>query len=230
MSSIFSHRLALAIATTAAIVGLGACQPVSVPVSHEATDLLDAAWPTVSKDVEPEGVWQATQLIVERYLSTTDTITREGGEGPSRMAGLVTAGWLPTEEDAFSHYRRAGLRTIGDTVFDSLVIQSAGRSLTGGVEIEAFACVDATWVWLLPHDAPDPPEGLIDWLRWGEESFDVSDDEYVEWSDYLDVFEPLPGEREAIVFWIVGDSLNSLAIDGTVNWEGADPCHTTVTE
>ena len=58
----------------------------------------------------------------------------------------------------------------------------------------------------------------------------MSDEDYVEWSEYLDLFQPLPGEREAIVFWIVGDSLNTLAIDGTVNWEGADPCHITPTE
>ena len=230
MSSISPRRLTVALAAAVLILAVGACQPVSVPVSHQMADLQDSAWPAVSSDREPERVWQAAHLLVERYLTTTDTITRDGGEGPGRMAGLVTATWLPTEDDAFAHYRQVGLRTIGETVVDSLVIQSVGRSLEGGIHIDAFACVDATWVWLLPHDAPDPPEGLIDWLRWGEDDLGVSDEDYVEWSEYLDLFQPLPGEREAIVFWIVGDSLNSLAIDGTVNWEGADPCHTAPTE
>jgi hypothetical protein len=39
---------------------------------------------------------------------------------------------------------------------------------------------------------------------------------------------PQPGEREAIVFWLVGATASSLAIDGTINWEGAHACHTTV--
>jgi hypothetical protein len=230
MSSTFPHRHAVALITAAVIFAVGACQPVSVPSSHVTGDLLDSAWPEVSGDLEPEGVWQAAHLLIEHYLTTTDTITQDGGEGPGRMAGLVTAAWLPTEEAAFAHYRRSSLRTIGETVVDSLVIQSSGKSPAGGIRIDAFACVDARWVWLLPRDAPDPPEGLIDWLRWGGDDLDVSDEDYDEWSEYLDLFPPLPGEREAIVFWIVGDSLNSLAIDGTVNWEGADPCHITPTE
>jgi hypothetical protein len=90
-----------------------------------------------------------------------------------------------------------------------------------------IVCVDASWVWLVPHDAPDPPDGLTEWLRWGEDDGEISDEDYDLWSDYLDTVQPIPGEREAIVVWLVGNDLRSLAIDGTINWEGADACHIT---
>jgi hypothetical protein len=144
------------------------------------------------------------------------------------MAPLTTPAWFPAEEAAFAHYRNQKLRTIGNTVFDSLVIQSVAWSVTGVLHVDAIVCVDASWVWLVPHDAPNPPEGLTEWLRSGDSELEILDEDYELWSDYLDTVQPIPGEREAIVVWLVGDTLGSLAIDGTINWEGADACHTTV--
>jgi hypothetical protein len=225
-----SRRLTLRYATTAVTalltVAVGACQQAPMPVSPVGLDLSDRAWPVVDESVNPDLVVDAAHRTISRYLAVTDAITRDGGGEPGRMAGLTTPSWFPTEEEAFAHYRTQRLRTIGDTVFDSLVVQSVSKSVTGAIHVDAIACVDASWVWLLPLDAPDPPDGLVEWLRWGD-GVEVLDDDYEQWSEYLESVQPVSGEREAIVLWLVGQDLTSLVIDGTVNWEGADACHTT---
>lgn len=227
MPKSFTRRLTVAAASAMIMVALGACQGPPVALPPAATELADSAWPTTQDTFDPERVTAAAHGLISRYLATTDAITQEGGGASGRMANLTTASWFPTEEAAFAHYREQGLRTIGDTEFDSLVVQSVSESVTGAIHIDAIVCVDASWVWLVPTDAPDPPEGLMEWLRFGEDDMEISDDDYWLWSEYVDEVGPLPGEREAIVVWLVGKDLSSLAIDGTVNWEGANACHTT---
>jgi len=209
------------------VVALGACQHSAVSLPPVTSELSDSSWPVVDDNLDPDLVHDAAHSLITRYLATTDTITADGGEGPGKMAQLTTPAWFPTEEAAFAHYRSKKLRTIGDTVFDSLVIQSVAWSVTGALHVDAIVCVDASWVWLVAQDAPDPPDGLTDWLRSGDDGLDISDEDYELWSEYLDTVQPIPGEREAIVVWLVGDNLGSLAIDGTINWEGVDVCHIT---
>ena len=227
MSSRLTHRRIIISLTAVLVAAVSACQPAPGPLPPVTSQLSDSSWPSADDRLDPDLVSAAAHSLISRYLATTDTITREGGEGPGRMAGLTTPSWFPTEEAAFAHYRNEGLRTIGDTVFDSLVVQSVSESVTGAIHVDAMACVDARWVWLLPKDAPDPPDGLVEWLRWADDDMEVSDEVFAEWSDYLDSAEPVSGEREAVVFWLVGEDHTSLTIDGTVNWEGANACHTT---
>jgi hypothetical protein len=227
MSTRFTLRYTMITVAGFLVVALGACQPAPVALPSVTSELSDSSWPTSDDTLDPDQVFEAAHRLIGRYLATTDTITQDGGQRPSRMATLTTPAWFLTEEAAFAHYLGQGLRTIGDTVFDSLVIQSVFESATGQVHVDAIVCVDASWVWLLPAQAPDPPEGLVQWLRWGEGDSELGDEEFDSWSEYLDLFYPIPGEREAIVLWLVGDTLGSLAVDGTVNWEGADACHTT---
>jgi hypothetical protein len=228
MSTRQRFRHIIMAASALIVLALSACQPHQTALPSVTSELLDSAWPVVVDDIDPDRVVDATHALITRYLATTDTITRDGGEEPDRMARVVTEAWFPSEAAAFAHYRAERLRTVGDTTFDSLVIQSVSTSVTGSIHIDAIACVDASWVWLLPREAPDPPEGLVEWLRHGSEDGETSEDEFAEWSDYVDIVQPIPGERQAIVLWLVGADLNSLAIDGTINWEGAATCHTTV--
>jgi hypothetical protein len=157
----------------------------------------------------------------------TDLITSQGGGGSNRMVTLTTPTWFPTEEQGFSHYRREGLRTLGTTRLESLVVKSLWSPVDGGVEVDVVACVDARWVWLVPLDAPDPPEGLMEWLMAGQDGAEVDDEEFEQWSDYIDTHQPQPGTLDAVVLWLVGPHLDQLAIDGTLNWEGAHTCHQT---
>jgi hypothetical protein len=228
MSSRHPLRHTALVVVAALTATLGACQSAPMPLPPIASELSDSAWPYANDEMNPDRLFDHAHSLVTRYLETTDTITREGGVGSQRMASLTTSTWFPAEEAAFAHYRTESLRTIGDTEFDSLVIQSVSESVTGDIHVDVIACVDATWVWLLPDTAPNPPEGLFDWLRWGHEDRDISDEQFEQWSEYLDTVSPQPGEREAIVFWLVGATASSLAIDGTINWEGAHACHTTV--
>lgn len=221
------HHTTLAV-ILAAVAALGACHPQVSSLPPVTAELSDGAWPALGDDDDPELIYTHSHSLITRYLDTTDMITRDGGDDPARMAPLTTSAWFPIEQAAFSHYRREHLRTIGDTVFDSLVIQSVSESVTGAIHVDAIACVDASWVWLVPGDSPDPPEGLIEWLQGSDPDDEVSDDDHEQWSEYLDTVSPVPGEREAIVFWLVGETASSLAIDGTINWEGAHACHTTV--
>lgn len=208
---------------------LSGCQQTVGPPTLPTSELSDRVWPSTEDSVDPDLVAEHAARLVSRYLSTTDAITQEGGENPGRMAALTTHSWLATEEAAFAHYRTHGLRTVGDTEFDSLIVQSVSTSHTGDLHVDAIACVDARWVWLLPDAADDPPEGLVEWLRSGDD-LDISDEDYEQWSDYLDTVQPIPGDKEAIVLWMVGPDVGSLAIDGTVNWEGAHACHTAITD
>lgn len=166
---------------------------------------------------------RATQAI-DSYLQLTDVITTDGGKGPERMAAMVTDTWLPTELSAFALYRDRAIRTLGVTRFDSLVVQSARTPVTGGVEVAAVICVDATDVWVVGRDVPDPPESMLAWLLSGEDDTDVDDAEFALWTEYLATYEPQPGVREPIVVWLVGSSLANLRVDATTNWEGAHSC------
>lgn len=223
------HRLALIAVIGLVTVVLSGCQQTVGPPASPASELSNRAWPSAEDSVDADLVVDHASRLVSRYLSTTDAITQEGGWNPGRMAANTTPAWLPTEEAAFAHYRTQGLRTIGDTEFDSLVVQSVSTSHTGDIHVDAIVCVDARWVWLLPNTADDPPEGLVEWLRSGDD-LNISDEDYEQWSDYLDTVQPIPGDREAIVLWMVGPDISSLAIDGTVNWEGAHACHTAATD
>ena len=222
------HRHTTLAVILSVVAALGACQPAVSPLSPVSAELSDDAWPVTNNDTDTDMLAPHVHTLISRYLETTDTITRDGGDGPDRMAPLTTSSWFSVEQAAFAHYRTERLRTVGDTIFDSLVIQSVSQSPTGVLHVDAIACVDATWVWLVPYDSPDPPDGLIEWLRGGDPDENVSDDDYEQWSEYLDAVSPEPGHREAIVFWLVGDTPSSLALDGTINWEGAHACHIAV--
>lgn len=225
MSKRMHPRYTITFVTLLIVWPATACQMSPASFEPATSELSGSAWP-VASELDPDRVFGEAETLITRYLATTDAITRDGGDGPTRMVGVVTESWFPREDAAFAHYQEQRLRTVGHTTVDSLVIQSVSQSVTGNLHVEAIACVDATGVWLLSHDAPDPPEGLVEWWGGGHQGQEMSETEFDEWSEYLEDAEPLSGEREAIVLWLVGQDLTSLAIDGTVNWEGAHSCHT----
>lgn len=201
----------------------------SVVAEAESAPTVPAGPPASSEQpavirLDPDGVALRATQAIDAYLQVTDAITTAGGEGPERMAPMVTDSWLPTELSAFALYRDRAIRTLGVTRFDSLVVQSARTPVTGGVEVAAVICVDATDVWVVGRDVPDPPESMLAWLLSGEDDTDVDDAEFALWTEYLATYEPQPGVREPIVVWLVGSSLANLRVDATTNWEGAHSC------
>jgi hypothetical protein len=181
-------------------------------------------WPEAPDPDFTDTLTTVTTRILTDYLALTDTITAQGGEQASAMAALTTSTWFTSEQRGFDRYREDKLRTIGQTVFHSLVVQSLWEPGSGGVEVDVVACIDATGVWLLPADAPEPPEGLMEWIASESTTFEGEDEQWLAWSEYLDTYQPQPGVVEAVVVWLVGSDLNSLRVDGTANWEGGHSC------
>lgn len=227
MSAHHPLRVTLAAALGVGVLAVGGCQVTEV-ISHintsSVTDLGSEVWPQLSGSPSPERLGEVAHLSISHYLATTDAITREGGEGPERMRPHTTAQWFAVEDESFRQYRALGLRTVGDTVFDSVTVQSLWWPTAGGIEMDAVACIDARGVWLLPTGAPDPPPGLIDWMTSPSDFYELDPEESEEWQEYLDTYQPQLGAREPVVFYLVGDSPDSLAIDGTLDWEGANWC------
>jgi hypothetical protein len=190
----------------------------------------DVGWPAAEDETFQLDVERAAGDVVGSYLALTDRITSEGGDGAWSMSALTTSTWFPTEQRGFDHYVAEGLRTIGETRFHSLVVQSVWQPGGDALEIDVVACVDATGVWLLPLDAPDPPEGLVEWVASDAQFFEGDDLQFQEWTSYLDTYLPAPGVVEAVVFWLVGSSLTDLRIDGTANWEGVHSCRDNIAE
>jgi len=217
------------------IIASGGCVPDmgtldAAPQPQPAESLVAADWPERGTDSDPERVEQAATRAIGSYLTATDLITSEGGQNPQRMAAFTTGDWFPQEAEAFARYRTDGLRTLGTTRLDTLVVLSLWAPVSGGVAVDVVACVDARWLWLVPEDAPDPPEGLLEWLMLGRDVAEVDDDEFDRWSEFIDTHEPRPGTRDPVVFWLVGPHLDQLTIDGTLNWEGVHTCHPTATD
>lgn len=224
-----SHRALRAAAAMVGIFFVASCatipDPTAASPSSPVSPLATEAWPEGESRLDPDALQAVATATVAEYLAATDLITREGGIGPERMAPFTTPQWLITEERAFDHYRLSGIRTIGRTEFDTLIVQSSWSKASGGVALDVVACVDARWVWLLPADAPDPPDGLVDWLMAAGDEAEAGDEEFADWADYLDSHTTSPGSREAIVFWLAGPSLQTVVIDGSSHWEGAHSCH-----
>lgn len=219
--------------TLAAVIALAGCGVgIDIPTGGMTPVLpIDTApsgevgWPDSEPESFAQDVERAASEVVGRYLAMTDRITSAGGVDSSLMSPLTTSTWFPTEQRGFDHYVVEGIRTTGTTQFHSLVVQSVWQPQPELLDVNVVACVDATEVWLIPVDAPEPPEGLPEWVASDATFYEGDEDQWEEWTAYLDTFTPTPGVVEAVVFWLVGRDLATLRVDGTANWEGGHSCH-----
>jgi hypothetical protein len=127
------------------------------------------------------------------------------------------------EQQGFIHYQETGERTVGKTMFEDSVVQVARLTPERTLDIAIYGCVDTTGVFVLAPDHVDPPEEVLSWHP-GYEEF-VGDE--TQWQ-VIEAFYSQEGvrwgDRRAIVFWLVGDSFDSLAIDSSSEWWGAHAC------
>jgi hypothetical protein len=160
---------------------------------------------------------------VESYLERSDLITSEGGASPERMAALVTAEWYPEEEEGFARFTTAGERTLGQTTVDGLQVQLARKLPGGGLDIGVIACVDATKVLVLGLEEADPPTEVLEWQgEW--ESFDGTTEEWEVIEGFWATTSARWGQRDAVVFWLLGESTEELLVDHTEQWWGISRC------
>ena len=167
----------------------------------------------------------AQQLLTD-YLQATDEATRSGGVETQAMAALVTEAWLPTEQRGFDEYQQRSIRTLGQTTHSQFTVQSARWTADGLVEVAVFACIDASSVWVIPADAPEPPADLIEWLGRGAPAEVPTEDQATMWQDFIDQAQPDAGQNEPVLLWMLGTTIDTLRIDATDTWRGYHPCHT----
>jgi hypothetical protein len=175
----------------------------------------------------PEGFYDEalgfSERVIQSYLDTSDAITQERGQGASRMQALVTSSWFPMEQEGFAYYRTTGERTLGQSVLETSQVQLARRTPEGMLDIGVITCIDTTGVLLVGPEDPDPPEGLMEWLALRTESV-PSIEEGETFSAYFDQTQARTGDRRAVVFWLVGESLDQLKIDHSEQWWGITLC------
>lgn len=160
---------------------------------------------------------------VEAYLERSDVITSEGGASPERMAELVTPQWYPKEVQGFARFTTAQERTLGRTSVDNLQVQLARQLPGGGLDVGVIACVDATKVLVLGLEDADPPTEVLEWQgEW--ESFDGTAEEWDVIEDFWATTSARWGQRDAVVFWLLGESTEELLVDHTEQWWGISRC------
>ena len=86
------------------------------------------------------------------YLKMSDTISHEGGANPERIKPFVTSVQYDRELSGFDSLQAHGIRTSGDTVFDTLQVAKVSVDA-----IDAYVCLDTSGVRVLgPASDPTP--------------------------------------------------------------------------
>jgi hypothetical protein len=208
----------------ALIIALTGCAP-----SPESLEPAEPEVPPspVATQLPSDDLFEAARLGATRavgaYLERSDVITSEGGVSPERMAALVTPEWYPKEEEGFARFTTAGERTLGRTTADSLQVQLARKLPGGGLDIGVIACVDATKVLVLGLEDEDPPVEVLEWQgEW--ESFDGTTEEWDVIEGFWATTSARWGQRDAVVFWLLGESTEELLVDHTEQWWGISRC------
>jgi hypothetical protein len=75
------------------------------------------------------------------YQEIANTISRDGGADPHRIAAFVTEDMLPGEIATFERLTARGVHLVGDIDFDSMSVQSA--DLKSG-SINLYMCLDVS--------------------------------------------------------------------------------------
>ncbi len=208
----------------ALIIALTGCAPS--PASSQPVEPEVPPSPVVTQ-LPSDDLFEAARLGATRavgaYLERSDLITSEGGVSPERMAALVTPEWYPKEEEGFARFTTAGERTLGRTTADSLQVQLARKLPGGGLDIGVIACVDATKVLVLGLEDEDPPLEVLEWQgEW--ESFDGTTEEWDVIEGFWATTSARWGQRDAVVFWLLGESTEELLVDHTEQWWGISRC------
>ena len=208
------------------VVGLIAgCQASPTPGGGALPETVSPPTPLV--EALPEGFYDEAggfaHRAIEGYLATSDAITAEGGWGDERMRGLVTPDWFPFEEEGFAHFRGAGERTVGQSILESSQVQLARRTPQGVLDIGVITCLDTTRILVVGADDDDPPVAVMEWLDAGPLA-EAPPEDWETIDGYFATSLARPGDRRAVVFWLVGESLDQLRIDHSEQWWGITLC------
>lgn len=209
--------------------GLVGCQSpnvaLEVPLAlQETPQVVDVVVPLRSLPVDfyDEALVHSVRVINE-YLALSDLITSEEGSRPERMGKLVSAQWFLKEQEGFEHYRLHRERTSGATIFDDYVIQVARFTPDNTLDVGVFGCVDTSRVIVLAESHPEPPE-LVSLWHPEYEGFSGDEAEWEEITAFYELEGLRFGDRRAIIFWLTGETFDSLVVDNSSQWWGAHAC------
>lgn len=206
------------------VLGTAACGVA--PAGEKVTLPHEPAEASAVVESLPEGFYDQANgfaaRVIESYLATSDAITADRGEGSHRMQNLVSSSWFPVEDDGFAYYRATGERTVGQSVLETSRVQLARRTPEGILDIGVITCIDTTGVLVLGSEDPDPSQLVVDWLKQKMTPELPEDVEAI--GDYFEQTSARPGDRRAIVFWLVGESLDQLRVDHSEQWWGVTLC------
>ncbi|MDJ0376175.1 hypothetical protein [Cryobacterium sp. PH31-L1] len=124
---------------------LSGCSAATVPVPSGTAEPVAGATtvPTATPPVfasNDEALAAATAFYVS-YQGMANTISREGGADPHRIAAFVTETMLPGEIATFDRLAERRVHLVGDISFDSMSVQSADLNL-GSVNL--YMCLDVS--------------------------------------------------------------------------------------
>lgn len=211
-----------------ALLGLSVLAGCGAAPAAAGADFPDTSSPPAAViEALPEGFYDEAggfaHRVIEGYLAMSDSITAEGGWGHERMRAVVTPAWFPLEEEGFAHFRDARERTVGQSILESSQVQLARKTPEGFLDIGVITCVDTTRVLVVGSDDDDPPPAVMEWLGTGALA-EVAPEDGEIIDGYFETSTARPGDRRAVVFWLVGESLDQLRIDHSEQWWGITLC------
>ena len=173
-----------------ALLALSGCQPDTVPIIPDPVPTSDLLF-----DSEEEAL-AAAEEAYGAYLAVLDTIFAEGGERPERLRDVATEEVLSEQLSGFESYASEGKRSVGETLFDSMVLQSADLSRFEVTDVVVvYVCQDFSAIDVLGPDG----------------SSVVSQSRQTRW--------PL-----TVTFDATDGSPRPLVVSSTEDWTGADFC------
>jgi len=129
-----SPRLPLVLLLAASAFALTGCSPEaavpSAPPSAEAEPLF----------ASDEEALAAAEAAYAEYLSLTNKILQDGGQGGDAIEPLVSEAVLSDEVEGFDYWQSNGWRSVGGTELVSAILQQVSQ-LQSGAEVVAFMCL-----------------------------------------------------------------------------------------
>ncbi|HWM32935.1 MAG TPA: hypothetical protein VNR36_01715, partial [Pseudolysinimonas sp.] len=105
----------------------------------------------------------AAEGAYQRYLDVTNAVGAGGWKDTSPLEDVERGDALADELATAESYREAGYRQVGETTFDSLLLQRFQAPEPGAILITVYLCLDVTNVDLLDEHGdsvvgPDRPD------------------------------------------------------------------------
>jgi len=128
--------LALAAVVLGTLAGCVGDDPALVPPPEPTST------PVFASDEE---ALAAAEQAYAAYFRASDSILNDGGADPERLQAFASEEMYQLQLGGYREAQLAGLRSVGATVVDSIILQSYDASSSDGEGIvTVYACVDVT--------------------------------------------------------------------------------------